>query len=74
MIAAGVPCSRYRSLGEAMTDPHSVARGVMARVPDAAGGFLVPNPPFQFADGTVGVVPSAPKLGEHTDELLANLV
>jgi len=70
MIAAGVPCSRYRSLGEAMTDPQSQARGVMARVPDGAGGFLIPNPPFQFADGTVGVIPVAPKLGEHNEELL----
>ena len=73
MIAAGVPCSRYRTVGEAMTDPQSVARGVMAKVDDADGGFLVPNPPFKFGDGTVGVVPSAPGLGEHTEALLAAL-
>jgi CoA:oxalate CoA-transferase len=73
LIAAGVPCSRYRTVGEAMTDPQSVARGVMAKVDDADGGFLVPNPPFKFGDGTVGVVPSAPGLGEHTEALLAAL-
>jgi crotonobetainyl-CoA:carnitine CoA-transferase CaiB-like acyl-CoA transferase len=70
MIAAGVPCSRYRSLGEAMTDPQSLSRGLMARVPDGDGGFLIPNPPFIFADGTVGVKPIPPKLGEHNEELL----
>jgi CoA:oxalate CoA-transferase len=70
LIAAGVPCSRYRSVGEAMNDPQSIARGLMATVQDGAGGFQVPNPSFQFADGTVGVTPIVPKLGEHNDELL----
>jgi crotonobetainyl-CoA:carnitine CoA-transferase CaiB-like acyl-CoA transferase len=73
LIAAGIPCSRYRGVGEAMNDPQSTARGLMATVPDGAGGFQVPNPPFQFADGTVGVIPTVPKLGEHTEAVLAGL-
>ncbi len=73
LTEAGVPCSRYRTVGEAMADPQSLARGLMASVPDDAGGFQVPNPPFQFADGSIGVVPAAPALGEHTEEVLANL-
>jgi crotonobetainyl-CoA:carnitine CoA-transferase CaiB-like acyl-CoA transferase len=74
LVAAGVPCSRYRTVGEAMNDPQSQARGLMATVNDGEGGFQVPNPPFKFADGTIGVVPSPPKLGEHNEEVLAGLV
>ena len=73
LLAAGVPCSRYRTVGEAMADPQTVARGLMVHVDNGVGGFNVPNPPFQFADGTVGLVPQAPALGEHTEEVLASL-
>ena len=73
LLAAGVPCSRYRTIGEAMTDPQSVARGLMVHVDNTEGGFKVPNPPFQFSDGTVGVVPKVPALGEHSKEVLATL-
>jgi len=73
LIEAGVPCSRYRTVSEAMADPQTLSRGLMAHVPDGDGGFQVPNPPFKFSDGTIGVTPSSPKLGEHTDEILAAL-
>ena len=73
LTEAGVPCSRYRTVSEAMADPQTLSRGLMAHVPDGDGGFQVPNPPFKFSDGTIGVTPSSPKLGEHTDEILAAL-
>lgn len=73
LTAAGIPCSRYRTVSEAMADPQTLSRGLMAHIPDGDGGFQVPNPPFKFSDGTIGVVPSSPKLGEHTEELLAPL-
>ena len=63
LMAAGVPCSRYLSVSEAMADPQIVARGTLATVTDAAGSFLVPNPPFQFADGSVAVGVAVPDLG-----------
>ncbi len=73
LTEAGVPCSRYRTVSEAMADPQTLSRGLMAHVPDGDGGFQVPNPPFKFSDGTISVTPSSPKLGEHTDEILAAL-
>jgi crotonobetainyl-CoA:carnitine CoA-transferase CaiB-like acyl-CoA transferase len=73
MTKAGVPSSRYRSVGESMTDAQSQARGLMATIQDGAGGYQVPNPPFQFSDGTIGITPQVPGLGEHTAELLASL-
>ena len=73
LTEAGVPCSRYRTVSEAMADPQTLSRGLMAHVPDGDGGFQVLNPPFKFSDGTISVTPSSPKLGEHTDEILAAL-
>jgi len=63
LMAAGVPCSRYLTVAEAMADPQLAARGSLAAVADAAGSFLVPNPPFRFADGTVKVGAAVPELG-----------
>jgi hypothetical protein len=39
-------------------------------VNDGAGAFLVPNPPFRFGDGSVGVGSTVPKLGADTEATL----
>jgi len=70
LMAAGVPCSRYLSVAEAMADPQLAVRGSLATVNDGAGSFLVPNPPFRFGDGSVGVGPDVPALGADTAALL----
>jgi len=74
LMKAGVPCSRYLTVGEAMGDPHVVARGTLAPVEDAAGTFLVPNPPFQFSDGSIAAGRKVPLLGEHTREILGTVL
>jgi CoA:oxalate CoA-transferase len=74
LMAAGVPCSRYLSVADAIADPQIVARGTMMAVSDAAGPFLVPNPPFKFLDGSVGVRPQIPELGEDTRSVLQNVL
>jgi CoA:oxalate CoA-transferase len=70
LMKAGVPCSRYLSVAEAMADPQLAARGSLATVTDGAGTFLVPNPPFRFGDGSVGVGPDVPALGADTEFML----
>lgn len=74
LMAAGVPCSRYLTVGEAIADPQIQARGTMAKVADAAGCFLAPNPPFKFADGSVVTQRTVPQLGEDTREVLVDLL
>ena len=74
LMAAGVPCSRYLTVAEAMADPQTVARGTMATVEDAAGPFLVPNAPFKFADGSVRAQPTSPGLGQDTRAVLAAIL
>ncbi len=67
LMAAGVPCSRYFTVAEAIADPQCVSRGTFTTVADGAGRFLVPNPPFRFADGSVAVGPTVPALGGDND-------
>lgn len=49
----GVPCARYRDIGELLDDPQLEARGAFARVQDGAGAFKVPNPPFRMSGSRV---------------------
>jgi len=67
----GVPCSPYRTVEEAMSDPQLAHRGAFGEVRDAAGVFRALNPPFRFSGAPAGVQPYASALGEHGDEVLA---
>jgi len=51
--AAGVPCARYLTTGDAMRSPHIVERESFATVSDVAGSFLVSNTPFKFKHADV---------------------
>jgi CoA:oxalate CoA-transferase len=70
LMSAGVPCSRYLTVSEAITDPQTISRGTMAHAEDAAGPFLVPNMPFKFANGGMMARPQVPTLGQHTRQVL----
>src|SRR3954453_23507153 len=70
---AGVPCSAYRSVAEAMADPQTAHRGVLAEVSDDAGAFKVLNLPFRMSGAEVGPGPRVAAVGEHTDELLKEI-
>jgi crotonobetainyl-CoA:carnitine CoA-transferase CaiB-like acyl-CoA transferase len=65
-----VPCSRYRTVEEAMQDPQLAHRQALTTVHDAGGAFQALNPPFRFSRGRVGVQPFAARLGEHGDHVL----
>ena len=70
---AGVPCSAYRSVAEAMADPQSTHRGVLADVSDDAGTFKVLNLPFRMSGAGVGPGPRVAAVGEHTAEVLQEI-
>ncbi|GFE77136.1 CaiB/BaiF CoA-transferase family protein [Novosphingobium sp. TCA1] len=61
----GVPCGRYREMDEVLADPQLAVRGAMSSVGDAAGSYLVPNPPFTMSGSRVQVRPFVSELGEH---------
>ena len=50
------------------------ARGLFARVEDEAGAYFVTNPAFQMSGSRAEVRGSVPKLGEHADEVLGELL
>jgi CoA:oxalate CoA-transferase len=66
----GVPCSAYRSVAEAMSDPQIAHRGALAEVEDDGGTFKVMNLPFRMSGADVSAGKRTATLGEHTVALL----
>ncbi|HEV2100691.1 MAG TPA: CoA transferase [Stellaceae bacterium] len=69
----GVPSSPYRTVKEAMSDPQLAHRDAFAEIADGGGSFLALNPPFRLSAGQTAARPFAAALGEHTEEILAEL-
>jgi len=71
-----VPAARVRPMGEALADPQLASRGVIHR--HATGGGVqgelsVPLAAFTFAHGGPRIDTPPPKLGQHNDEIFAEL-
>lgn len=69
----GVPCARYREIGELLDDPQLAARGAFAQVHDGAGTFKVPNPPFRMSRSRVEARDHVARLSEDGATVLAGL-
>lgn len=72
--AGGVPCSRYRSYGEAMQEPQIKARGTFAPMIVEGVETKVTNLPFQIPGVPIQVKPWFPKLGQHNTEVLRDIL
>jgi CoA:oxalate CoA-transferase len=68
--AHGVPCSAYRTVAEALSDPQIAHRGALAEVEDNGGVFKVLNLPFKMSATDILAGRRAATLGEHTLALL----
>jgi crotonobetainyl-CoA:carnitine CoA-transferase CaiB-like acyl-CoA transferase len=77
LTALGVPCGPVNTLDKVFTDPQVLHRGLRIAVPyeGAAGGEieLIGNP-IQYSTTPVAYDRPPPKLGEHTDEVLNELL
>ena len=71
LMDAGVPCTRYLTVQQAMQSEQVNARGSMALVSDPAGEYLVPGAPFQMPGLQAAPRREVPALGEHTESVLA---
>ncbi|HEX2539684.1 MAG TPA: CaiB/BaiF CoA-transferase family protein [Caldimonas sp.] len=69
-MRAGVPCSRYRSVAEAMADPQCAERGLFVELGDADAPYKVANLPYRLSATPVAAKPFVAALGEHTEEVL----
>ena len=74
LVAGGVPCTRYRTVDEAMADPQLRSRGAMSRVEDAAGAYWVPGAPFQMPGLHTAPRPNVPGLGASTVDILREVL
>ena len=74
--ASHVPAGRVRRLSESLNDPQLATRGVLHRhekIDGIEGPVTVPLAAFKFADGGPSIETPPPRLGQHTDEVLASL-
>lgn len=74
LMQAGVPCSRYRTVGEAMSDPQAQHRGSMAAIGTQGEPFEVPNPPYRLSESCTEARNVLPHLGRHTEEVLRTVL
>lgn len=74
LMRGGVPCSRYRSVGEAMSDPQAEHRGLMAVIGTDSEPFKVANPPYKLSESRTEARNVLPYLGQHTEEVLQTLL
>src|SRR6266481_1626763 len=74
--ARHIPAARVRTMGEAAADPQIASRGVIHRhaaAPGIEGGFGVPVAAFTFAHDGPRVDTPPPRVGQHNDEVFAEL-
>jgi crotonobetainyl-CoA:carnitine CoA-transferase CaiB-like acyl-CoA transferase len=74
--ARHVPAARVRTMREALADPQMASRGVIHRHDggnDVEGGFGVPLAAFRFAHDGPRIDSPPPTLGQHNEEILAEL-
>src|SRR6202049_604058 len=62
----GVPCSAYRTVAQALSDPQIAHRGALSEVEDGGGRFKFLNLPFRMSGARVAAGKRMSTLGEHT--------
>ena len=72
-IGGKVPCGPANTMSEVFADPHVAARNMIEEfsLPGDNPDVAVAGNPIKFADTATGLYQVPPRLGEHTDEVLA---
>ncbi|MGV7210382.1 CaiB/BaiF CoA transferase family protein [Oxalobacteraceae bacterium A2-2] len=72
---AGVPCGPINNVGEVVEDPQVRARGIVIEVPHpTAGSTKLVRSPMRMSATDTGNRVAPPLLGQHTDEVLRELL
>lgn len=73
--AAGIPTAPIWNVAQALASPQAVARELLRPVADSRlPGLELPTQPVHFSGAAVNRANRAPRLGEHTEALLENLL
>lgn len=72
LTEAGVPCGSVRDLHDVFSDPQVAARSMVVELEHASIGLLrLLGTPMKFSDTPGSIRTPPPRLGEHTDSVLA---
>ena len=75
LLAAGLPVGPVQNAKEVFDDAHVAARKLMIDVPDAVlGSVKLVGPVAKLSGDTAPVTAAAPRLGEHSGEILAEML
>lgn len=75
LVAAGVPCGPVNDVPAALADPQALARGMVQEVADDRGETVRVVGPAPRLSATPAAIRSAPpRLGQHTDAVLRDLL
>jgi formyl-CoA transferase len=73
--AAGVPCGPINSLEQVFAEPQAVARGLRMEMPHpSAGKVSLVRSPMRFSETPLQHEMPPPTLGQHTDQVLRELL
>ncbi len=71
---AGIPCGRINTVGQALSDPHAVAREMVRTMEHpVAGAVKTVGIPLRFSDTPAAIRTPPPTLGQHTEEILREI-
>ena len=74
-VAHDVPVATAYTAADMFADPHFAARGDLMTIADPVAGPMRQQAPYPRFVGEPQAVPTgAPRLGEHTDDVLATLI
>lgn len=76
LLEHNVPCAPVQTVQEVVDDPHLEARGMLNYLPNKGAGrteIPVPGSPIKLSANDSAEVTPSPRLGEHTDNVLAEV-
>lgn len=68
-----VPSAPLRYVDEVLADPHLHARGFLSAQVTEHGTVALPNSPIRYEGSALRTLQPPPRLGQHSDEVLAEL-
>ncbi len=75
LTEAGIPCGPVNDIKAVIDDPQVRYRGMLTAIPQAfTGTWQVANTPFRLSGSTTGPAGASPRLGEHTRQVLEELL
>lgn len=74
LLAAQIPASAINSIPQILQDPQVLARDMVRTIQHPAGDLRVLGPVAKFSETPSNVYAAPPLLGQHTEEILKNLL